>query len=85
MLLERGFFQTFTKKVPVDTSRATEAILALGCRDEAEMDALTEKALTLGGVEAMPPVDHGFMKYRTFYDLDGHHWELLAFREEAKA
>jgi len=21
--------------------------------------------------------DHGFMYVRTFYDLDGHHWEIM--------
>lgn len=77
MLLERGFFSTFTKRELADASRATEMLVALSCESRAEVDALADKALSSGGREAMPPQDHGFMYYRTFYDLDDHHWEVL--------
>jgi predicted lactoylglutathione lyase len=30
-----------------------------------------------------PPQDHGFMYLRSFYDLDGHHWEILHMDESA--
>ena len=26
---------------------------------------------------AMDPTDHGFMYAWSFYDVDGHHWEVL--------
>ena len=25
----------------------------------------------------MPAQDHGFMYFQSFYDPDGHHWEVL--------
>ena len=31
------------------------------------------------GAHAMDAQDHGFMYSRAFYDLDGHHWEVLWF------
>jgi hypothetical protein len=34
-------------------------------------------ALAQGGTHAMAPQDHGFMYGWSFYDLDGHHWEVL--------
>jgi predicted lactoylglutathione lyase len=34
-------------------------------------------ALAAGGRPAMDPQDHGFMYGSSFYDLDGHHWEVL--------
>jgi hypothetical protein len=36
-----------------------------------------KKALAAGGQPAMPPQDHGFMYGWSFYDLDGHHWEVM--------
>jgi len=38
---------------------------------------LVDKALAAGGAAAMPANDHGFMYASSFYDLDGHHWEVL--------
>jgi uncharacterized protein len=77
MLLDRSFFQTFTTREIADTSRANEALLAISCESREEVDTLCEEAIALGATEAMPPADHGFMRFRTFYDLDGHHWEVM--------
>jgi predicted lactoylglutathione lyase len=77
MLLSEPFFRTFTKREVCDTTKATEALVALSCGSRAEVDELTSKALAAGGQEAMPSQDHGFMYTRNFYDVDGHHWELL--------
>ena len=34
-------------------------------------------ALANGGKSAKPKQDHGFMYAGSFYDLDGHHWEVF--------
>ena len=47
------------------------------------MDELVRRAVSSGGAEAMPPVDHGFMYARSFYDPDGHHWEVVWMDEQA--
>jgi predicted lactoylglutathione lyase len=77
MLLTEPFFRGFTKKEPCDTTRATEAMLALSCDSKAEVDQLVRKAIDAGGSHAMDSMDHGFMYGWSFYDLDGHHWEVL--------
>jgi predicted lactoylglutathione lyase len=77
MLLSEPFFKSFTKREACDTSRATEALLALSCESRAEVDAIVRKAIDAGGQHAMDPQDHGFMYGWSFYDLDGHHWEVL--------
>jgi predicted lactoylglutathione lyase len=77
MLLRDEFFRTFTRREPCDTTRQNEALLALSCDSRAEVDALVGRAEEAGGSQAMPPVDHGFMYVRSFYDPDGHHWEAL--------
>ncbi|MBV8519056.1 MAG: VOC family protein [Acidobacteria bacterium] len=77
MLLSEPFFRGFTKLEPADTTKTTEAMLALSCESRAEVDAIVRKAIDAGGRHAMDPVDHGFMYGWSFYDLDGHHWEVL--------
>ncbi|MEZ5284630.1 MAG: hypothetical protein R2712_07460 [Vicinamibacterales bacterium] len=77
MLLAEPFFKTFTAREVCDTSRSTEALLALSCHSREEVSSLVEKALAAGGAAAMPPQDHGFMFGWSFYDIDGHHWEVV--------
>ena len=77
MLLQEKFFRTFTKREPCDTTRQNEALIALSCESRAEVDALVRAALEAGGSRAMEPQDHGFMYGWSFYDPDGHHWEVL--------
>ena len=77
MLLSEPFFRGFTKRQPADTKTVTEAMLALSCASRAEVDAMVRKAIDAGGSHAMDPQDLGFMYGWSFYDLDGHHWEVM--------
>ncbi len=77
MLLTEPFFKTFTKRQLCDTTKQTEGLLALSCSNRAEVDEIVKRAIAGGGKPAMDPQDHGFMYGWSFYDLDGHHWEVL--------
>ena len=77
MLLTEPMFKTFTKHEVCDTSRYTEGLLAVSCQNRAEVDDLVKRAIAAGGRHAMDPQDHGFMYGCSFYDLDGHHWEVF--------
>jgi predicted lactoylglutathione lyase len=77
MLLAEPFFKGFTRRQIADTSTSTEALLALSCTSREEVDTMVQQALDGGGSQAMDPQDHGFMYARSFYDLDGHHWEVV--------
>ena len=77
MLLTRAKFQDFTKRAVGDPRRDTQAIHALGVESREAVDAMVKKAISLGGSPAMEPQDHGFMYGWSFYDLDGHHWEVF--------
>jgi predicted lactoylglutathione lyase len=77
MLLSEPFFRGFMKNEICDTSTHTEAILALSCGSRAEVDEMVRKSIEGGGRQAMDPQDHGFMYSGSFYDLDGHHWEVM--------
>ena len=77
MLLTRRFFEGFTKRAVCDTSKQTEALLAISCASRAAVDELVHAAIAAGGSHAMDPIDHGFMYGCSFYDLDGQHWEVV--------
>ena len=77
MLLAAPFFRTFTKLEPCDTTRSTEALLCLSAPSRAAVDELVRKALAAGGRHAMDAKDYGAMYGWSFYDLDGHHWEVM--------
>ncbi|MEQ1670021.1 MAG: VOC family protein [Hyphomicrobium sp.] len=77
MLLTEPKFLNFTKKRISDTANASEAIIAVNGESRANVDEFADKALATGGSPAMPPMDLGFMYGRSFYDPDGHHWEIF--------
>lgn len=77
MWLRRDFFATFTTRQICDTSQATESLLCLSADSREAVNALIEKAIATGGKPAMPAQDHGFMYGSSFYDVDGHHWEVM--------
>jgi len=76
MLMVEPFFQTFTQNKICDSKTHTETLICLSCESRAEVDELVHKAIAAGGRHAMPAQDHGFMYGWSFYDLEGHHWEL---------
>ena len=77
MLLNREKFQSFTNRSVGDPKQATSAMFALGVESREAVDEMVKKAIALGGSRAMEPQDHGFMYGWSFYDLDGHHWEVF--------
>jgi uncharacterized protein len=83
MLLTEPFFRSFTPHEICDTTSHTEGLFALSCASRAEVDEMVRTALSAGGKRAMDPQDHGFMYGWSFYDPDGHHWEVLWMDEKA--
>jgi len=77
MLLVRPRFQDFTKKEIVDSTRQTEAIMALSADGREDVDDLADKALANGGSPANDPMEMDFMYGRSFHDPDGHLWEVF--------
>lgn len=76
MLLTHDKFRQFTDK-PIAEARTAEVLIALSVDTPEEMTRIADAALQAGATEPKPPQDYGFMKLRTFEDLDGHHWEVL--------
>jgi predicted lactoylglutathione lyase len=64
-------------------TKQTEGLFALSCDSRAEVDQMVKAAIDAGGKHAMDPQDHGFMYGWSFYDPDGHHWEVLYMEPSA--
>ena len=77
MLLNRERFAGFSKRPVGDARKETNALFALSVSSREEVDAMVRKAVAAGGSHAADPQDHGFMYGWSFYDLDGHHWEVF--------
>ena len=77
MLLTRDRFAGFARRPVGDAAKETNATFAVSVDSRAAVDAMVEKAIAAGGTHAAEPQNHGFMYGWSFYDLDGHHWEVF--------
>jgi predicted lactoylglutathione lyase len=77
MLLTPEKFRSFSRRPTADARKETGVLIAISAESRSEVDRLADQALAAGGSPATDAQDHGFMYARTFYDLDGHHWEVF--------
>ena len=77
MLLTHEKFASFSKRPIGDPATTTTALYAIGVESRAAVDEMVNTAVANGGSHALEPQDHGFMYGWSFYDPDGHHWEVF--------
>jgi predicted lactoylglutathione lyase len=77
MLLSREKFAEFSKLPIADPATHALALYCFSVAARDEVDTVAEAALAAGGREADGPEDHGFMYSRSFFDLDGHGWQIM--------
>jgi predicted lactoylglutathione lyase len=77
MLLSHKKFAEFAKLPMADPATHTLALYSFSVPSREEVDAVAEAALAAGGVEAVGLEDYGFMCSRSFFDLDGHGWQVM--------
>jgi predicted lactoylglutathione lyase len=77
MLLDKERFAGFSKRAMGNPRSETNAMFAISVDSRAAVDETVEKAIAAGGSYAVDSQDHGFMYGWSFYDLDGHHWEVF--------
>src|SRR3954469_17627703 len=77
MLLSREKFAEFAKLPIADATTHTLALYCFSVSSREEVDTVSAAALAAGGCEADEAEDHGFMYSRSFYDLDGHGWQVM--------
>jgi predicted lactoylglutathione lyase len=77
MLLSREKFAEFAKLPIADPTTHTLALYCFSVSSRDEVDTVSAAALAVGGTEVDEAEDHGFMYSRSFYDLDGHGWQVM--------
>lgn len=77
MLLTHERFKDFAKRPIADPKKTTTGLYAIGVKSRAEVEQMVKNAVENGGSYAAEKQDHGFMFGWSFYDPDGHHWEVF--------
>jgi predicted lactoylglutathione lyase len=77
MLLSRERFAEFSHLPMADPTTHALALYCFSVSSREEVDAVSAAALAAGGREADGAEDLGFMYSRSFFDLDGHGWQVM--------
>ncbi len=85
MLLDRETFARYAHLPTGDPTTHTLALFTFGVSARDEVDTVADAALAAGAAEADGPEDHGFMYSRSFFDLDGHPWQVMWMNPAAAA
>ena len=85
MLLSRETFAQHSKLPIADPTTHALALYCFSAPTRDEVDAICDAALAAGGTEADGAEDHGFMYSRSFFDLDGHGWQVMWMDPAAQA
>lgn len=75
MFLKEEYFQTFSER-PVPKGDTTQVLLAISLNSRDEVDSLVKTALENGGSQHEEPQDYGWMYQNSFWDLNGHGWNV---------
>jgi predicted lactoylglutathione lyase len=67
----------FSKLPIADPTTHALALYCFSASSRDEVDTVSAAALEAGGTEADDAEDHGFMYSRSFFDLDGHGWQVM--------
>ncbi len=76
-LLTREKFAEFSKLPMADPSTHALALYCFSVASRDEVDSVSAAALSAGATEADGAEDHGFMYSRSFFDPDGHGWQVM--------
>jgi predicted lactoylglutathione lyase len=77
MLLSREKFAEFSKLPIADPTTHALALYCFSVSSRDEVDAVSAAAVAAGGTEVDDAEDYGFMYSRSFFDLDGHGWQVM--------
>ncbi|MEU4170015.1 VOC family protein [Streptomyces sp. NPDC026665] len=77
MLLTREKFAQYAHLPMADPTTHTLALYSFSVSSREEVDTVGAAALAAGGTKADDAEDYGFMYSRSFYDLDGHGWQVM--------
>ena len=76
MFLTEEYFQTFSER-PVSKGDTTQVLVAVGMQSRAEVDQIVNAAVANGATQHEEAQDHGWMYQNSFWDIDGHGWNVM--------
>jgi predicted lactoylglutathione lyase len=83
MLLTEPKMRQFTTKQVANNETTMEYLMSLQLESREQVEDMYGKVLVAGGTQTRPVEDFGWMYLRSFYDLDGHAWEIFYIDEGA--
>ncbi len=76
MFLTEDYFQTFSER-PVPNGDTTQVLVAIGLNSREEVDQVVNTAIENGATQHEEPQDHGWMYQNSFWDINGHGWNII--------
>ncbi|PIF46355.1 hypothetical protein CLU96_3386 [Chryseobacterium sp. 52] len=76
MFLTEEHFQTFSER-PVPKGDTTQVLVAIALNSREEVDQVVNTALENGASQHEEPQDEGWMYQNSFWDPDGHGWNVI--------
>jgi predicted lactoylglutathione lyase len=73
----REQFLKFSKLPVADPRTHAMALFCFTVDSREEVDRVFEAAIAAGAVDHDDTDDHGFMYSRSFFDIDGHGWQIM--------
>lgn len=80
-LIDNRFFQEFSQTHTLPESRVC-SVQSILMHSREEVDMITQKAIELGAVRKIDPIDHGWIYYETIVDPDNFQWQFLFLDSE---
>ncbi len=77
MFMVEPFFQSFTEKELVDTSKAIQSYICLSVDSREAVNEMVNKAVAAGGTAGNTQDEYDFMYGWDYTDLDGHKWSII--------
>ena len=77
MLLQRERWAEFSKLPMADPATHALALYCFSVASRDEVDTVADAAIAAGGQDHDDAEDFGFMRSRSFFDLDGHGWQVM--------
>jgi uncharacterized protein len=77
MLLTREKFAEFSKLPIADPTTHALALYCFSVADRDDVDRVADAAIAAGAEDHDDAQDFGFMRSRSFFDLDGHGWQVM--------
>lgn len=75
MFITEDYFQTFSER-PVPNGDTTQVLIALAMDSREEVDQIVNAAVENGAYQHEEPQDYGWMYQNSFWDINGHGWNI---------